>query len=94
TLEHNLENLEQKLLLNPKLGDNYGSNIYKIRLGDESKGRGKSGGFRIITYLVYESKNATEILLITIFDKSEETTIKKDDAKNLVALIKRQRNLK
>ena len=38
------------------MGDSYGANIYKIRLGDESKGRGKSGGFRVITYLVHESK--------------------------------------
>ncbi len=94
TLELNLEKLEQELLSNPKLGNSYGSNIYKIRLGDESKGRGKSGGFRIITYLVHESKDATEVLLITIFDKSEEATIKKDDAKKLIDLIKKQRNFK
>ncbi len=76
------------------MGDSYGSNIYKIRLGDESKGRGKSGGFRIITYLVHETTNTTEILLITIFDKSEEATIKKQDAKKLIDTIKNQRNLK
>lgn len=94
TLENNLEKLEQALITNPALGDSYGANIYKIRLGDESKGRGKSGGFRIITYLVFESKDTTEIILITIFDKSEEATLKKSDAKDLIAEIKKQRNLK
>lgn len=94
TLENNLERLEQALILNPKLGNSYGANIYKIRLGDESKGRGKSGGFRVITYLVYESKASTEIILITIFDKSEEATLKKSDAKDLITEIKKQRNLK
>lgn len=94
TLEDNLEKLEQELILNPQTGVNYGANIYKIRLGDESKGKGKSGGFRIITYLVYESKGTTEIFLITILDKSEEATMKKADIINLIAVIKKQRNLK
>lgn len=94
TLETNLEKLEQALIINPKLGDSYGANIYKIRLGDESKGKGKSGGFRVITYLIHESKTSTEIILITIFNKSEEATIKKADVRNLIALIKKQRNLK
>lgn len=94
TLEFNLENLEQQLIANPKLGVSYGANIYKTRLGDESKGKGKSGGFRIITYLVNGSTTSTEIILVTIFDKSEESTIDKSDAKNLVSVIKKQRNLK
>lgn len=94
TLDGNLEKLEQELILNPQLGESYGANIYKIRLGDESKGKGKSGGFRIITYLVYESKGTIEIFLITIFDKSEEATIKKSDVIKLIADIKKQRNLK
>jgi len=94
TLEGNLERLEQALILNPKMGDSYGANIYKIRLGDESKGKGKSGGFRVITYLVQENKISTEIILITIFNKSEEATIKKADVSSLIAKIKKQRNFK
>ncbi|MGI4021626.1 MAG: hypothetical protein ACRYFA_08985 [Janthinobacterium lividum] len=94
TLENNLELLEQELILNPKLGDSYGANIYKVRLADESKGRGKSGGFRVITYLVHETKTSIEIFLITIFDKSEEVTIKKVDVIKLITAIKKQRNLK
>jgi mRNA-degrading endonuclease RelE of RelBE toxin-antitoxin system len=84
TLQSNLKNLEKELIKNPRSGDNYGANIYKIRLADESKGKGKSGGFRVITYLVQENVGSTDILLITIFDKSEESTIGKDEIKDIL----------
>jgi mRNA-degrading endonuclease RelE of RelBE toxin-antitoxin system len=84
TLQSSLKKLENDLLTNPRLGDNYGSNIYKIRLADESKGKGKSGGFRVITYLIEEGVESTDIYLITIFDKSEEASIEKDDVKNIL----------
>lgn len=78
TLESSLFDLEQQLIKNPHLGESYGANIYKIRLADPSKGKGKSGGFRVVTYLITETKDATDIFLITIFDKSEEATIRKE----------------
>ena len=76
--------LEKDLLKNPRMGDAYGKNLYKIRIGDESKGKGKSGGFRVITYVLDESTESTHIYMITIFDKSEESTMKKRDALKLV----------
>ncbi len=84
TLQTGLEKLERDLIRNPKMGDSYGSNIYKVRLADESKGKGKSGGFRIITYLIEENTESTDIYLITIFDKSEEASIDKDDIKEII----------
>lgn len=68
--------LEKDLLENPRLGDPYGKNIYKVRISDESKGKGKSGGFRFVTYVVDESDEGKSIYLITILDKSEDNTIK------------------
>ena len=32
----------------------------------------------MVTYLITETKDATDIFLITIFDKSEEATIRKE----------------
>lgn len=84
TLQSGLRQLEQLLISNPKIGDSYGSNIYKVRLADESKGKGKSGGFRVITYIVEETETSTDIYLITIFDKSEESSISKDDIKKIL----------
>jgi hypothetical protein len=45
-----------------------GNNTYKIRLSVKSKGKGKSGGARVISYLVTENK---EVYLLLIYDKSE-----------------------
>lgn len=76
--------LEKRLLLNPKEGDSYGDNIYKIRI--EGEGKGKRGGYRVITYLVQQDKNNTNIYLISIFTKAEESTITKAAA---IKIIKR-----
>ena len=84
TLGESLAALEGDLLENPQIGNSYGANIYKVRVADASKGTGKSGGFRVITYLVKESEDGTDIYLITIFDKSEEASIKKEDVIKII----------
>ena len=84
TLSDSLALLEHDLLENPQLGSSYGANIYKVRVADASKGTGKSGGFRVITYLVKETDDGTDIYLITIFDKSEEASIKKEDVVKII----------
>ncbi len=53
----------------PHIGTLLANNCYKIRLAIKSKGKGKSGGARIITYLQIIDK---EIFLLTIYDKSEQ----------------------
>jgi len=84
TLQNSLKRLENDLIANPKIGDSYGANIYKVRLADESKGKGKSGGFRVVTYLIEDNATSIDIYLITIFDKSEESSIDKDDIKEIL----------
>ena len=52
----------------PDTGISLGNNVYKIRVAIKSKGKGKSGGARVITYLISDQK---EICLLTIYNKSE-----------------------
>jgi len=87
SLEDNIKAISNELSINPRMGDSYGHNIYKIRVADESKGKGKSGGFRIITYLVQETKDGLDIYLVYIFDKSEESTITKKVIQQLIDKI-------
>ena len=87
SLSSELEVLENILLQNPEQGEPLGANLYKIRLASKDKGKSKSGGFRIITYLVQEQKLYFEIYLITIYDKSEESTILSSSLKKLVKII-------
>jgi mRNA-degrading endonuclease RelE of RelBE toxin-antitoxin system len=84
TLSDSLLSLQTDLIKNPKLGTSYGANIYKVRLADPSKGKGTSGGFRVITYLVIEKPDSTIIQLITILNKSEEDSITKEDVIKLI----------
>ncbi|WAC40122.1 type II toxin-antitoxin system RelE/ParE family toxin [Pedobacter sp. SL55] len=81
SLVNDLQNLEKDLSLNPKLGTDLGNGVFKIRLAIKSKGKGKSGGYRVITYHCIEN----QINMIYIYDKSEETTISKQD---IIKIIK------
>lgn len=56
TLQSSIDKLIEDLSKNPTLGDAYGEGIYKIRLADKSKGRGKSGGFRVMYYHLIPTK--------------------------------------
>lgn len=64
--------LVQELKEHPEQGASIGNNCYKIRLAIASKGNGKSGGARIITYLQVLQ---TTVYLLSIYDKSEKENI-------------------
>jgi len=82
SLKDKLSVISNSLERSPNQGIPLGHNAYKIRLAVKSKGKGKSGGMRIITYVVTD---AQEIFLLTIYDKSEMDTI---DDKTLRQLIR------
>lgn len=77
--------LRDNLKENPKNGTSLGSNLYKIRLGTDSKGGGKSGGFRVVTYYVQKTSDGEIVYLVTIFDKSEEANISKERLLKIVS---------
>jgi mRNA-degrading endonuclease RelE of RelBE toxin-antitoxin system len=81
SLKQELFNLNTILEKQPNSGTALGNNTYKIRLAVKSKGKGRSGGARVITYTVTESM---EIYLLTIYDKSELDSI---DDKTIKAII-------
>lgn len=78
TLEAEMRELTDMLEQTPATGESLDSGLYKIRLASKSKGKGKSGGFRIITYLLAENETGVNIYLIALYDKSEESRVKKD----------------
>lgn len=90
SLKTELQILEKQLLVNPELGTNIGNDCYKIRIAVQSKGKGKSGGLRVITNVIIhvnqENDNLKIIGLVTIYDKSEYDSI---SDKNLIELIKK-----
>ena len=66
---------------NPETGIPLGNNCFKIRLGIASKGKGKSGGARIITYLYLLEST---IYLLSIYDKSEKETMNTKELQELI----------
>ncbi len=68
----------------PKQGISLGFNCYKIRIAIASKGKGKSGGARIITHIIVED---TIIYLLSIYDKSEKDTLTDKELKELLKSV-------
>ena len=69
-------NLLNSLRNNPFQGNDLGGHLHKVRLGVDSKGGGKSGGMRVITYTVEQiSDDTLEITLLYIYDKSEMSSV-------------------
>ncbi len=84
SLKNEIAELGQELSQNAQLGTPLGNNCYKIRLSIASKGKGKSGGARVITYVFVA---ATTVYLLSIYDKSEKSTISDNELKELLKEI-------
>lgn len=89
SLKEELTAFQESLLINPKQGVRITESVFKVRLSSKSKGKGKSGGFRIITYVVevIEDENnhlQTVVTLLSIYDKSEISTLSDSEIKALI----------
>ena len=84
SLKGEIFTLMDLLKIEPKQGTYLGSGLFKIRLASQSKGKGKSGGFRVVTYYIVETKEVQTVYLVTIYDKSEEENISKTILEELV----------
>ena len=83
SLKNELLALFEKLRREPTHGMPLGHNCYKIRLPIASKGKGKSGGARVITCVYVADK---ELYLLSIYDKSEQSTLTDKQIKQLAEL--------
>lgn len=81
SLKYEYAKLIEILEKNPIQGTSLGENCFKIRIAIASKQKGKSGGARVITYVILKEKT---IFLLTIYDKSEKESV---SVKELQALL-------
>jgi hypothetical protein len=88
SLKADLQELTKILKEKPDSGINLGLGIHKVRMTITSKGKGKSSGARIITYLVTEDN---EIYLVYIYDKSQLENITKEQ---IIELLKKAELIK
>ena len=82
SLKKEIQELIKELKEEPEKGTSIGHNCYKIRIAIASKGKGKSGGARVITHLVLKDDT---VYLLTIYNKSD---IENLTDKEILALIK------
>jgi mRNA-degrading endonuclease RelE of RelBE toxin-antitoxin system len=67
-----LMSIEDTITNNPKSGISMGNGFYKIRIKNSDKNKGKSAGYRLISYYIDDSGT---IFLVMIYDKSELSNV-------------------
>ena len=72
---------------NPETGTSIGHSCYKIRMAIASKGAGKRGGARVVTYVRVVNET---VFLLAIYDKSEQATLTSQQMLALLGLLEKQ----
>ena len=86
SLKNEVAKLGRALTDAPTTGTPLGNNCYKVRLSIASKGKGKSGGARVITHIYVEGRF---VYLLAIYDKSEQKNISDTHILALLKVIKK-----
>ena len=76
--------LVESLETNPNQGVQIFKNCFKVRISIKSKGKGKSGGARVITHLAVSDDT---VFLLSIYDKSKQESITDAYIKILLAQV-------
>ena len=82
SLKNEIQILITQLKEEPEKGTFIGNGCYKIRLSIASKGRGKSGGARVITHFMIRENT---VYLLSIYDKSDIENLSDSE---IIALVK------
>ncbi|MFO7668976.1 MAG: type II toxin-antitoxin system RelE/ParE family toxin [Bacteroidales bacterium] len=83
SIKNDYKALVDSLIKNPKQGDALGKDCYKIRMAIASKGRGKSGGSRVISCVKIVAES---VFLLSIYDKSVKETISDKELDELIKM--------
>lgn len=87
SMKQDYANLISLLMDNPYYGVDLGNGVYKVRMAILSKGKGKSGGARVITYVIEEKDDDVIVHLLTIYDKNEISNVSDAYIQSLIATI-------
>ena len=83
-IKNDVLELANGLEKNPTIGTDLGNNTFKIRIKNSDNNKGKSAGYRIITYCINDIQ---EVSLVTIYSKSEKENILELELKELIARL-------
>jgi mRNA-degrading endonuclease RelE of RelBE toxin-antitoxin system len=88
-IKNDIQPIIEQLKSGDRLGDqipNVGYPVFKLRIKNTDVQKGKSGGYRLIYYL----KTATNVILLTLYTKSEQADIAADELKYIISAYNRQ----
>ncbi len=80
-IETDIKNYLKSIKIQEDLGIELKSNIFKVRIVNSDKNKGKSAGYRLISYLAVV-KN--ELHLLYIYDKSKLTNVTEKEVDKFV----------
>ena len=83
SIQSDVDNLIADLRVNPLQGTDIGRNLRKVRMAISSKGKGKSGGARVITHVIIEVED-TAVKLLTIYDKADKENLSEGELNRLL----------
>lgn len=86
SLKKDLKTFVDSLYNDPRQGTELSVDIYKVRIKNSDNNKGKSAGYRIVTYLV--TKN--EILLVNIYSKNDIENISDEDIDMTIKQYKKE----
>ena len=84
SFKEDLRTFADSLRENPMQGVEIAPHVRKVRLAVHSKGKGKSGGLRVITYTALVREKDGKLWLVLIYDKSEASNVKINALKALI----------
>ena len=79
-----LQDFQKSILENPFQGTELSPGIRKIRLTIDSKGRGKSGGARVITFTYLVDEKDGVVILLLLYDKADASSIKMNVVRKII----------
>ena len=79
-----LQDFRDSILKNPYQGTELSPGIRKVRLTIGSKGRGKSGGARIITFTYLVDEKDGVVILLLLYDKADASSIKMNVVRQII----------
>jgi mRNA-degrading endonuclease RelE of RelBE toxin-antitoxin system len=93
SFEHDYDTFLDELERNPFGGESLGHHTYKHRMAIASKGKGKSGGARVVTYTIQQEQSDGDVwvTLMSIYDKNEISNVSDAYLRSLVQAIEKGR---
>jgi len=80
-IDSDIDNFLDSITVKEDLGIELKSNIFKVRIANSDKNKGKSAGYRLISYLAIIEN---ELHLLYIYDKSKLTNLTEKEIDEII----------